>query len=263
MSSWLTFVIGIILGLLVGWLIDLFYRRRAPTTPGLEPVEPEATPPAWVAPPAEAAAEAAIPPAAEEAPVESAGAEPDDTGMTEPPSAPEPLLAPEAAAAATAAAVISEERAPEEGGQEAEWPVIAERVGEVANETESAPAAAPHISDELPAPEALPPEAVEALAPAVVAAGAVERAAAPVDAHDKLIIIEGIGPAYEAKLRAAGINTFQQLAETRPERLREIIQPQSWQHVSFADWIEQAQLAAEGKDEELKALQARLFSRKK
>ncbi|MGE5602296.1 MAG: helix-hairpin-helix domain-containing protein [Nitrososphaerales archaeon] len=200
MSSWLTFVIGVILGLLVGWLIDLLYRRRAQTPSGLESVESQAALPAWAAREAEVAAEAVAPAPVAEAAVEGAGAE----------------------SAGIAAAALAEEPAALE-----------------------------------------PPEAVEALAPTVAPDEAPERAAVPIDGSDRLTIIEGIGPAYDARLRAAGIHTFRQLAETSPERLRQIVQPQSWQRANFAEWIEQARLAAEGKDEELKALQARLFSRNK
>lgn len=223
MSSWLTFVIGIILGLLIGWLIDLLHRRRADRDSSPEPVRSEAI---------------AL-----------------------------PETAPEAIAAPGAETPVEEETGPAPENIEAEepaWPILAARVAEVAIEAEPALPTEPHVSDEPPAePEGLPLEAVEALAPAAAAAGAAGRAAGPVELRDKLIIIEGIGPVYEGKLQAAGISTFRQLAESSPERLREIIQPQAWQRVRFDEWLEQAQLIVEGKDEELKALQARLFSRKK
>ncbi len=32
MTTWLSLVIGVILGLLLGWLIDLLWRRRSETT---------------------------------------------------------------------------------------------------------------------------------------------------------------------------------------------------------------------------------------
>jgi predicted flap endonuclease-1-like 5' DNA nuclease len=57
--------------------------------------------------------------------------------------------------------------------------------------------------------------------------------------------IRGIGPVYEQKLFAAGIETFAQIAATPAERLREIIQPASWQRIDFEDWIEQARKSAE------------------
>ncbi len=200
MSSWLTFVVGVILGLLFGWLIDLLYRRRK---------------------------EAALPEIIEPAAI-----------------APEPPVEPEAS-------------------QPPDWPAMSERVAEVAEEVEVPAGLAPQVAAELPVKEeGLPPAAVAALA-----AHEVEERASTVDvgagAPDKLILIEGIGPVYEAKLHAAGIDTFRQLVETGDDRLREIIEPKSWQRLNFGEWREQAELLAEGRDEELKALQARLFSRKK
>ena len=80
-------------------------------------------------------------------------------------------------------------------------------------------------------------------------------------AGDDLLIIEGIGPVYAAKLRAAGITTFAQLAEADDARLAEIIQAPAWRKVNYADWREQARLAAAGDSAGLKALQDRLFAR--
>jgi hypothetical protein len=53
MTSWLTFVIGIIVGLLIGWVIDLIYRRRADSNRDAEPVESDSATPAWAEPLAE------------------------------------------------------------------------------------------------------------------------------------------------------------------------------------------------------------------
>ena len=80
-------------------------------------------------------------------------------------------------------------------------------------------------------------------------------------AGDDLLIIEGIGPVYAAKLRAAGITTFAQLAEADDARLAEIIQAPAWRKVNYADWREQARLAAAGDAAGLKALQDKLFAR--
>ncbi|MCU0502942.1 MAG: DUF4332 domain-containing protein [Anaerolineae bacterium] len=80
-------------------------------------------------------------------------------------------------------------------------------------------------------------------------------------AGDDLLIVEGIGPVYAAKLRAAGIATFDQLAEADDARLAEIIQAPAWRKVNYADWREQARLAAAGDTTGLKALQDRLFAR--
>jgi predicted flap endonuclease-1-like 5' DNA nuclease len=114
-------------------------------------------------------------------------------------------------------------------------------------------------------PEAVLPE-VEAKAPEdsrsvnwTVASA--EPETPPATGADDLEIIEGIGPVYARKLRAAGITTFAQLAGTAEARLTEIIAAQAWQKVSYSDWIAQAQLAAAGDAAGLKALQERLFSR--
>lgn len=63
-------------------------------------------------------------------------------------------------------------------------------------------------------------------------------------AGDHLLSIEGIGPVYAAKLRAAGITTFAQLADTDEARLAEIIQAPSWRRVDFSEWRAQARLGA-------------------
>jgi predicted flap endonuclease-1-like 5' DNA nuclease len=237
MSSWLTFVVGIILGLLFGWLIDLWYRRRK------EAAVPETIEAAAIAP------ELAVPPAGETAAVAAAvaGAE-EERGP-----APEAEMVEEA----------PEPPVEAEASQPPDWPAMSERVAEVAEEVEAPAALAPQVAAEMPVlEEGLPPAAVAALA-----AHEVEERASTVDvgvdARDKLILIEGIGPVYEAKLHAAGVNTFRQLVETGDDRLQEIIEPKSWQRVNFGEWREQAELLAEGRDEDLKALQARLFSRKK
>lgn len=89
--------------------------------------------------------------------------------------------------------------------------------------------------------------------------GTEERADEPAAADD-LKVIEGIGPKIEALLRATGIRTYAQLAETPVERLRTIL-AEAGPRFRLADpttWREQARLAAEGRWEELQALQATL-----
>lgn len=63
--------------------------------------------------------------------------------------------------------------------------------------------------------------------------------------RDDLEQIDGIGRIYEQKLFDAGINTFAQLAVTPVDRLKEIINPASWQQLDFESWIEQARKMAE------------------
>lgn len=250
MSPWLTLVIGVILGLLIGWLIDLFYRRRDSATRG-EAVETRTAPPDWVAPPPAAPVQSEVAKEVSAVALEEPVA-PDLPELPQAPSAPEPPVPPDEPAAEALVAL--------DHGGAVEWPEVSEQVAAVAAPESSGGPVAPRVADELPANTGgLPPAAVEALAPGALGSGPVRSA----QGRDKLIVIEGIGPVYERKLNDAGINTFRQLAEADEDRLREIIQPQTWQRVVFAEWIEQASLLAEGKDEELRALQARLFSRKK
>ena len=60
---------------------------------------------------------------------------------------------------------------------------------------------------------------------------------------------------------SAGITTFAQLAEADDARLAEIIQAPAWRKSNYADWREQARLAAAGDAAGLKVLQDKLFAR--
>jgi predicted flap endonuclease-1-like 5' DNA nuclease len=64
--------------------------------------------------------------------------------------------------------------------------------------------------------------------------------AIPEDVQDDLTRIMGIGPVFERRLVAAGIRTYAQLAQTSPDRLREIVSAADWQKVDTEQWIEQA-----------------------
>jgi len=59
--------------------------------------------------------------------------------------------------------------------------------------------------------------------------------------HDDLQSIRGIGPYAEHKLVAAGIDSFQALAQSSAVDIESIIQPQSWQPIHAAQWIADAQ----------------------
>ena len=77
---------------------------------------------------------------------------------------------------------------------------------------------------------------------------------------DDLKLIEGIGPKIAETLNAAGIVTFAELAATSAEKVKEILDA-SEGNFNAADpttWAEQAQLAADGKMDELKELQDKL-----
>ena len=73
-----------------------------------------------------------------------------------------------------------------------------------------------------------------------------------------LTLIEGIGPKIQSVLQAAGIKTFAQLAQMAPEKIKELITEAGIRLGVTDTWPKQAKLAAEGKMEELKALQDKL-----
>ncbi|MFK8058234.1 MAG: 30S ribosomal protein S6 [Saprospiraceae bacterium] len=101
-----------------------------------------------------------------------------------------------------------------------------------------------------PAAKAAPVEA----APAPVAA-----APAVVEADD-LTKVEGIGPKINELLQAAGISTFKQLADATVESVKEILVAKggTYKTKDPGTWGQQAQLAVDGKWDELKELQDRL-----
>lgn len=57
--------------------------------------------------------------------------------------------------------------------------------------------------------------------------------------QDDLTEILGIGPVYAARLNAAGIHSFSQLARQTPERLHEIIGPRA-ALAHAEEWVSQA-----------------------
>ncbi|MGB0982377.1 MAG: 50S ribosomal protein L21, partial [Winogradskyella sp.] len=74
---------------------------------------------------------------------------------------------------------------------------------------------------------------------------------------DDLKKIEGIGPKIASTLTEAGIATFSDLAKATPEAISEIISGVRGNHVTDT-WPAQAQLAADGKWDELKKWQDEL-----
>nr|WP_255416687.1 DUF4332 domain-containing protein [Taibaiella sp. KBW10] len=84
---------------------------------------------------------------------------------------------------------------------------------------------------------------------------------APVAASgDDLVKIEGIGPKIAEALNAAGITTFATLATKTAEEVKEILEAAEG-NFNLADattWAQQAQLAADGKWDELQTLQDEL-----
>jgi len=87
---------------------------------------------------------------------------------------------------------------------------------------------------------------------------ATAKKAAPKKAKaDDLKKIEGIGPKIAETLAAAGIVTFADLAKSEPAKIAEIIADVRGNHVTDT-WPMQAQLATDGKWDELKVLQDKL-----
>lgn len=74
---------------------------------------------------------------------------------------------------------------------------------------------------------------------------------------DDLTIVEGIGPKIKLILNEAGIYTFQELSETSPEYISELLRAHRLPNVPVT-WPEQARLAALGDWEALKTLQQNL-----
>jgi predicted flap endonuclease-1-like 5' DNA nuclease len=63
--------------------------------------------------------------------------------------------------------------------------------------------------------------------------------------EDDLIVVDGIGPVFAARLRQHGILTFARLAASNEAELDSIIQAPAWRQPNFAAWIDEAaQLAA-------------------
>ena len=92
----------------------------------------------------------------------------------------------------------------------------------------------------------------------------VEAATAPkkkASKADDLKIIEGIGPKIAEVLTAAGIVSFANLAAATAENLKKILDASegSFNAADTTSWPEQAQLAADGKMDELKELQDKLI----
>ena len=77
---------------------------------------------------------------------------------------------------------------------------------------------------------------------------------------DDLTIVEGIGPKVAAIFVEAGIKSFADLAKKSKEELEAILDPNGAAYVAMdpTTWAQQAQLAADGKMDELQALKDEL-----
>jgi predicted flap endonuclease-1-like 5' DNA nuclease len=98
------------------------------------------------------------------------------------------------------------------------------------------------------------------VAAAAVTTAATGVAAAASNKKDDLKVVEGIGPKIESLFNEAGIYSFEQLATTAPERLKEILEAAGsrFQMHDPSTWPAQSKLAADGKWEELKRWQDEL-----
>ena len=105
------------------------------------------------------------------------------------------------------------------------------------------------------AAEEAPAEVIEEKAE-VVEEKKVEPAAAKAEVED-LTKIEGIGPKAAEALNNQGINTYADLAKTDAEKVKEILTEASSRmaHLDPTTWGKQAQMAADGKWDELKEWQ--------
>ncbi len=81
---------------------------------------------------------------------------------------------------------------------------------------------------------------------------------------DDLKIVEGIGPVFEGVFNRAGIETWAQLAQTSPERLKELLLAHDERNrmQNTDTWPRQSELAALGQFEDLKAWQDTLSAGK-
>ncbi len=116
---------------------------------------------------------------------------------------------------------------------------------------------------EANAPKAKAAPEAPAAAPAVEAKKEAPAAPAPVKdagAKEDLRKVEGVGPKIAELLNNAGINTFAQLGATDVDRIKEILAEAGNRYASHnpGTWPRQAQMAADGKWDELKVWQDEL-----
>lgn len=76
--------------------------------------------------------------------------------------------------------------------------------------------------------------------------------------EDDLTRIKGIGPKVSRMLKAAGIQSFEQLAQAENQRLKTILKEANASIVDPSSWGEQARLAAQGEWDQLDDLQGQI-----
>ncbi len=120
----------------------------------------------------------------------------------------------------------------------------------VETEVEATPAETTEIEETAPA--AAPVVETNTVTPAAEAEVSIEP--------DDLTKVEGVGPKIAEVLSEGGIDTYAKLAASTPEAIREMLDNAGSQFASHdpGTWMQQAQLAADGKWDELKTLQDEL-----
>jgi large subunit ribosomal protein L17 len=164
------------------------------------------------------------------------------------------------------AEVITETAAPTAKAEVVKETVVETAPAAIAEVVTETPAATVEVVKETVMETAAPVEVVaETIAPvatAEVITETVVETAAPAKATkaDDLTIIEGLGPKAAEVLNAAGIVTFLELVATPAEKVKEILTSANARvgHLDPTTWGQQAQLAADGKMDELKELQDKL-----
>ena len=158
-------------------------------------------------------------------------------------------VAEEVEAAVEEVAEVVEEAPAEEIVEAVEEAVVEEAPVEVEEVVEEAPVEEA-VVEEAPAEEVVVEAPAEESAPEPVA----EAAPAPADDLKKS---EGIGPKIASILNEAGITTFAALAGSEADKIREILAAAGNRYKAHdpTTWPRQAQLAADGAWDELKALQ--------
>ncbi|MFG2164257.1 helix-hairpin-helix domain-containing protein [Micromonospora chersina] len=268
-GQWLVLILALLVGLGIGWVVS--GRRSAagtgtPTVEGAAAPAPEVTATVDQERPEAVVDEVPAPTAVSEqpAPVEQDAAPAAATLAAQATTL--PSAEPVSAESAVVEPVAVEPVAVEEPGRSEDEPVEVAAEPVAAEETEpvrtapepvaadAEPAALPTAETE-PAveaePVAVPAEPVaeaEPVAPVAVPAprAAVEDAApVQVDAPDDFRRIQGIGPKLASALQAAGIRTYQQLAELDEAALRETVKAAGLRAApGLATWSQQAKVLA-------------------
>lgn len=113
------------------------------------------------------------------------------------------------------------------------------------------------VAETAPAVETKPEPVVETAPEVVAVVEEAPKKAKKTDKPDDLTKVEGIGPKAAEALVNSGIDTFAKLADSEPEKIKEILTTASsrMSHLDPGSWPKQAKMAAEGKWDELKVWQ--------